>query len=90
MRVLRHSRDSVGDFQRRVLLHIPIGLLIGIPLLGKPLEKLFTKYEENEDAHTQDEAWKDYFGAIVGVVITELICIALLVYVVNEVLALLS
>jgi len=78
MKILRHDHDGIGDFQKRVLLHIPVGLLIGVPLLGYPLLKLFLAYEENEDVHLQDEAWKDYFGAMIGVSITILILLGLL------------
>ena len=76
-KILKHPRDKVGDYQRRVLIHIPIGLLIGIPILGYPVLKLFIRYEENEDAHTKDQAWKDYAGAIAGACITVIITIAL-------------
>lgn len=75
MKLLKHDRDSVGDFQYRVLIHVPIGFLIGlvslIPFtsLGENLKNLFEAYENSEDVHTSDEAWKDYFGAIAGVVI---------------------
>lgn len=78
---LKHSRDTVGDFQYRVLLHIPIGLLIGIPILGKPVRVLFKAYEENEDLHTKDEAWKDYFGAIIGAVIMTLACLGFVIWI---------
>jgi len=64
---IKHSRDKEGDFGIRVLIHIPIGLLIGLTFpLSIPLVKLFIRYEENEDIHTKDQAWKDYFGAMVG------------------------
>ena len=69
-KLITHNRDDEGDFGHRVLLHIPVGLLIGIPILGYPLLKLFIAYEENEDKWVQDEAWKDYFGAMVGASIT--------------------
>ena len=79
---ITHSRDKVGDFGDRVVLHIPIGVFIGVTFpLSIPLVWLFIKYEENEDVHTKDEAWKDYFGAIVGAVIgiiIEVILITLL------------
>lgn len=74
MKFLTHSKDKVGDFQDRVLLHIPIGFFIVLsglinPFLPQAIERLFEKYELNEDSHTQDEAWKDMFGALVGTVI---------------------
>ena len=79
MKLLKHSRDKEGDFQERVLLHIPVGLLIGIPLLGYPLLRLFEKYELNEDLHTEDEAWKDFCGAMIGTTITILIVLAVVI-----------
>jgi len=64
---IEHSRDKEGDFGVRVVLHVPIGLLIGLTFpLSIPLVMLFIRYEENEDVHTKDQAWKDYFGALVG------------------------
>ena len=82
MKILRHDRDKVGDFQSRVLLHIPIGFLIGmaslIPFVGLALLWLFIRYEENEDLHFKDQAWKDYFGAIVGVVIAFVVIIGII------------
>jgi len=69
-RLLTHNRDKEGDFGYRVLLHIPIGLLMGMPLLGWALIPIFISYEQNEDLHTSDQAWKDYFGALVGCAIT--------------------
>lgn len=71
MKFLEHERDQVGDFQKRVLIHIPIGLLIGMSWLAHwvfPLvfAYLFLEYERNEDLHTQDQSWKDIFGALIG------------------------
>ena len=72
MKLLKHSRDEVGDFQNRVLLHIPIGYIIGllsvVPFSGSTLAGMFLKYERNEDLHTEDQAWKDIFGGMVGFV----------------------
>ena len=62
-----HVRDDEGDFGIRALMHIPIGLLIGLTFpLSYPLLKTFIVYEENEDVHTKDEAWKDYYGCQMG------------------------
>ena len=66
---LTHSRDVEGDFGVRVIVHIPIGVIMSIPILGWGLINLFLTYERNEDIHTEDQAWKDIFGAIVGFVI---------------------
>ena len=66
-RLLTHSRDTAGDFGSRVVIHIPLGFLIGVTFpVSVPLLLLFIRYEENEDVHTKDQAWKDYFGALVG------------------------
>lgn len=62
---ITHPRDDEGDYGIRVVIHIPTGLLIGLGLLSK---ELFLKYERNEDAHTEDEAWKDIAGAMIGYV----------------------
>lgn len=78
--LLKHCRDDVGDFQSRVLIHIPIGLLIGVPILGYPILWLFLKYEKNEDLHTKDQAWKDIFGAIVGASITVITIIGIIIW----------
>ena len=72
MKFLTHERDNVGDFQKRVLLHMPAGLVIGIPVIGWAFAYIFKAYEENEDLHTKDQAWKDYFGALVGAAIPTL------------------
>ena len=75
---LSHDRDTSDppDFGVRVLMHIPIGFVIGLfaPLPGLCLATayLFKFYERNEDAHHEDEAWKDTFGALVGIVIAGL------------------
>jgi len=88
MKLLKHERDKIGDFQRRVLLHIPIGFIIGlasvVPFVGSTLAQLFIRYEENEDVHTRDEAWKDYFGALTGFVLAVVIIIGLLVWLVTK------
>ncbi|GAH20484.1 unnamed protein product, partial [marine sediment metagenome] len=70
MKWLTHERDKIGDFQKRVLIHLPIGFIIGVLFpLTYPALKIFIRYEENEDVHTKDQAWKDYAGAMVGCVI---------------------
>ena len=77
---LKHERDKVGDYQKRVLIHIPIGLLIGIPFLGLPVLWLFIRYEENEDFWVKDRAWKDYAGAIAGASITTVIILGIIIW----------
>ena len=64
-----HNRDKEGDFGIRALIHMPIGIIMSVPVFGWGLVYLFRFYERNEDAHTQDQAWKDVFGAMVGFVI---------------------
>lgn len=66
----KHTRDKEGDFGVRAILHIPIGLFMGVTFpLSLGLVYLFKFYERNEDAHTEDQAWKDVFGAMVGMVL---------------------
>jgi len=72
-KLITHSRDKDGDFGNRVVLHIPIGFLIGFllaayPLAGIGLLILFLVYEWTEDWRVFDHAWKDLFGALVGCV----------------------
>ena len=62
-KLITHNRDYIGDYGSRFTLHIPAGFIAGL-LPG--FLKLFTHYEENEDAHTKDQAWKDYAGAMWG------------------------
>ena len=65
-KILKHPRDKVGDYQRRVLIHIPLGLVMSIPILGWGLILLFIYYEWSEDFWVHDFAWKDVAGAIGG------------------------
>ena len=67
-KLIRHNRDDEGDFGIRVLIHIPVGIIMSVPVIGWGLVALFIFYEKNEDLHTRDEAWKDLFGAMVGFV----------------------
>jgi hypothetical protein len=69
-KLITHPRDDEGDYGIRVLLHIPIGLLMGIPVIGYQLMRLFFFYEKNEDRWTSDEAWKDTAGALLGMSLT--------------------
>lgn len=66
---ITHNRDKVGDFGIRVVIHIIPGIIMSVPFFGWGLVYLFYKYQRNEDAHTEDEAWKDIYGAMVGFVI---------------------
>lgn len=77
-KLITHNRDTVGDFGSRVVLHIPIGVLIGYlcfndPWAGIGLLLMFLIYEWTEDWRVKDHAWKDLFGSLVGFV-----CIALI------------
>lgn len=49
MKLLTHDRDKIGDFQKLVLLHTPVGFLMGVDPLGRGLKDLFIAYEENDD-----------------------------------------
>ena len=84
---LKHERDDEGDFGKRALMHIPIGYIMGLLPFSSGLNKLFRAYEENEDLHTQDEAWKDYFGAMVGYIPGRLTLIGLCIWAVLVLLA---
>lgn len=76
-RLITHNRDTKGDFGVRMLLHIPIGVVMSIPIFGWGLIPLFIFYELNEDVHTKDQAWKDIFGAIVGYIIGMVIIVVI-------------
>ena len=69
-KTITHPRDKDGDYGIRVLQHIPIGLLMGIPIIGYQLMRLFFYYEKNEDKWTSDQAWKDTGGALLGMSVT--------------------
>ena len=86
MKILRHSRDKAGDYQSRVLLHIPIGLYMGFFPLSRGLRELFIRYEESEDKWVKDQAWKDYAGAMVGYVIGRAIMWLVVALIIKEVI----
>ena len=74
MKFITHDRDKIGDFQSRVLIHIPIGFITALLFLVHwimvlALVYIFWHYERNEDAHTADQAWKDLFGWMVGFIL---------------------
>lgn len=74
---IRHVRDKAGDYGIRTVLHIPVGIVMGLSII--PCDKLvdlFIYYEKNEDFHTKDQAWKDVNGALVGFCIGRLIVTA--------------
>jgi len=93
--IFKITKDEV----RRVLLHIPIGLLacvfaciglvssenhvrtISATILGITIAVLFVSsfiyYEQNEDGHLSDEAWKDVKGLIWGLGISGMIIFGL-------------
>lgn len=61
---------------RRVVTHIPHGVFSVVMICegwrGIAIAIVhaywFIRYEENEDKHTGDQAWKDKLGAIIGLV----------------------
>ena len=77
-RIIKHPRDTggapvptPGDYGIRVVIHallFPVitGMLmvdtVGGPLLVLAFTWSFLKYQRNEDAHTEDQAWKDISG----------------------------
>lgn len=78
--ILKHERDKVGDYQKRVLLHFWLGFLMGLTFpLSLGLIWLFVAYEENEDRHEMDKAWKDYAGAIAGYVPGLLVLVTIII-----------
>ena len=79
-RHLTHNRDKVGDYGIRFVIHVPIGILLSIPILSWGLIILFKAYQRNEDLHTEDQAWKDVFGAMVGYVMGMSVIIILVVW----------
>ena len=73
-KLITHNQDKVGDFGSRVVVHIPIGFITALILLVHWVMVLafvyiFWHYERNEDAHSQDEAWKDLYGFLVGFIL---------------------
>ena len=68
---IKHDRDDVGDFGYRLAMHIPVGFINALFVLVHwvlvpTFMYLFWKYQRNEDAHTEDEAWKDVYGWLIG------------------------
>jgi hypothetical protein len=85
-----HTRDTAvpRDFGVRALIHIPIGIYMGLFDWSNGLAYLFYKFERNEDVHTEDQAWKDIYGSIIGWVIGRSILITgiliLIIWLVNK------
>jgi uncharacterized membrane protein YukC len=78
---LKHEQDYVGDFGWRMVVHVPVGIICSIPVIGWGLLYLFAHYELNEDLHTTDQAWKDIYGAMVGFaagLMAQIICLAII------------
>ena len=75
-----HNRDMERDFGVRAIIHIPIGIVMGLLDWNNGLTRLFEFYERNEDRHSGDQAWKDVFGAMIGWVIGRLALVALVVW----------
>ena len=73
---LTHNRDEVGDYGIRLVIHIPHGLIMSIPILGWSLIPIFMAYQKSESYYTADQGWKDHAGAITGIIIGVLVQIA--------------
>ena len=85
---LKHDRDLVGDTPKRLLIHVPVGMLIAVMwpfhwVLPLVFTWLFIRYEDNEDRHTKDQAWKDYAGVLVGLPLGTIISPVVHMYVTN-------
>ncbi len=67
---------------RRVWLHVPHGVIIGLlalcPITWKIAEiawEVFREYEWSEDLHTHDQAWNDLLGLLFGIAIVALLAL---------------
>ncbi len=74
---------SASDRTKRLLLHIPVGLVTGLacwqlPVLGVAMLLSFIYYEQNEDWHIRDQACWDVAGFIWGLGIVAVIISAYL------------
>jgi len=85
-RVFIHERDKEHDFGIRAVIHIPVGFVMGLLDWSNGLARLFIFYEKNEDRHTQDQAWKDTFGLIIGWIIGRLVLVGFLAWLIIKVL----
>jgi len=68
------SKEDLG----RVLLHIPVGLVVGFTYFAHwvfpiVLAYLFWQYEKNQDKDIHDHAWKDVKGVIWGAAVVGVI-----------------
>lgn len=84
-RHLTHPRDiagppvrTVGDYGIRVVIHV-FAMFALIPTFYAHWSLIivwawfFLKYQRNEDAHTEDQAWKDIAGGLIGIPIVSMI-----------------
>lgn len=79
-KVFTHDRDKVGDFGFRAVLHIPVGFFMGLLDWTNGFGQMFEFYEKNEDLHTQDQAWKDVYGTLVGFFFGRLVLVGLITW----------
>ena len=80
-----HNRDNEGDYGSRMLMHIPAGFFIGLIPFNREFSDHLKFYEDNEDAHTKDEAWKDEAGILVGIVMGRILLVAIVIYVLGRI-----
>ena len=67
-RTFTHVRDEVGDYGIRMLIHVPVGIFLGLTYpLSHDFLIILKEYQNNECLYTKDQAWKDYAGVLNGI-----------------------
>jgi len=80
-RTFTHVRDDVGDYGIRMVIHVPVGMFLGLTYpLSNDFLQIMKEYQNNECLYTKDQAWKDYAGILNGIVAGRVTQIALLIY----------
>ena len=86
-RNITHVRDQVGDYGVRVVLHVPVGIFLGLTYpLSNDFLHVMIQYQNNECLRTEDQAWKDYAGILQGIFIGRVVQIVAIVWLAAKVL----